>query len=1053
MKIAIIDTLGLTYDGSTLSKQGLGGSESAVIYISKELAKLGHSVSVFNNCSQDGYYDKVLYIDHNNAASELEKTYDIVISSRSVLPFMANNKYAEMCFAAKKRVLWMHDTFCEGDHDLEDMLVRGYIDEVFTLSDFHSWYFSSCDHGNKRNFETLKHKFWQTRNGAEKYPVVSEKDKNHFIYNASATKGLEPLLNNIWPLIKKAIPEARLTCVGGFYNFADNKPDDQELIVRNFQKKNLDSVTFTGVITQFEIAELLQNAYMMLYPTGFPETFGISSLEALLYNTPLVTNSFGALEETALDIACYKIPYSSTNNALFNNINEQEQAILFANTVINAYNNDYLHYQKQNACDVLEDIHSWDTVALQWDQHLHTLLDIPYDVIKYRKVTRINDKVTRIFNRRFNNIEDRRQYSDYSEERRIVVISPFYNAENYIRNHILSVAQQDYDNYLHVLIDDNSTDTSFSTAVNIIQELPVELQNKIVIEQNKSNKGAIYNQFTAFKQHVFEDDIVMLLDADDSLVSNNTIFKYYNDLYNQSYDLTYGSMLSLADDIPLVAQKYDKNVEYPWKIPYTHLRTFKGSIAISLNQYDYQKDGKWFRAGADALLFVDTLQRAKKPLAVKEIMVKYNDLNPINDYKVNTEEQTQTSDNIMTKKILIAVPTNKYVETETMKSIYDLTIPLGYTTELQFFYGYQVDQIRNLIADWGQRYDYVLNIDSDIVLPKDALVKMLNADKDIISGLYIQRKPNDHILEVYDENGNIPIENIQGRGLVQIEACGFGCCLVKQKVFTDLDYPHFKYTSAIDHSNTISEDWYFCQKAKQNGFTTWLDDSIRCEHIGDIKYSVVNNNKTHLDAVAEANLLPVEHSNYLASLDIQPKVIYDLGACVLHWTREARKIWPNANFYLVDAATSVKPYLNRSGYDYEIAVLSDIDDKDITFYEDVNNPGGNSYYKETTGAYTEKHAVKRKTTTLSSIVKNKGWSLPDLIKLDIQGAELDTLKGAEDILINCKDIILEAQHTDYNDGAPKIEEVTQYLESLGYYLVNNFTKTDVDGDYHFSRKV
>lgn len=52
------------------------------------------------------------------------------------------------------------------------------------------------------------------------------------------------------------------------------------------------------------------------------------------------------------------------------------------------------------------------------------------------------------------------------------------------------------------------------------------------------------------------------------------------------------------------------------------------------------------------------------------------------------------------KTILIAVPTNKYVETETMKSIYDLIVPPGYKTELQFFYGYQIDQIRNLIAEW-----------------------------------------------------------------------------------------------------------------------------------------------------------------------------------------------------------------------------------------------------------------------------------------------------------------------------------------------------------------
>jgi len=50
MKIAIIDLLGLTYDGTTLEKRGLGGSESAVILMSKELAALGFDITVYNNC-------------------------------------------------------------------------------------------------------------------------------------------------------------------------------------------------------------------------------------------------------------------------------------------------------------------------------------------------------------------------------------------------------------------------------------------------------------------------------------------------------------------------------------------------------------------------------------------------------------------------------------------------------------------------------------------------------------------------------------------------------------------------------------------------------------------------------------------------------------------------------------------------------------------------------------------------------------------------------------------------------------------------------------------
>ena len=65
ISIAIVDTIGLVYDGSTLFKRGLGGSESAVILISKELVKLGFDVTVYNNCedtaAKPGIYDGVKY--------------------------------------------------------------------------------------------------------------------------------------------------------------------------------------------------------------------------------------------------------------------------------------------------------------------------------------------------------------------------------------------------------------------------------------------------------------------------------------------------------------------------------------------------------------------------------------------------------------------------------------------------------------------------------------------------------------------------------------------------------------------------------------------------------------------------------------------------------------------------------------------------------------------------------------------------------------------------------------------------------------------------------
>jgi glycosyltransferase involved in cell wall biosynthesis len=868
MKLAIVDKIGLCYDGDTLSKQGLGGSESAVILIAKELSKIGFDVTVFNNCddsshSKPGIYDNVRYIDNKHASSHKEQ-YDVVVVSRTVVPFISDEY--PFVHTATKRTLWLHDTFIEGDQIMEDLVLSGKIHHVFTLSDWHTSYILTAAHGKKRNHEVLKKSIFQTRNGTVCHiPEVdlSKKDRNHFVYNSSATKGMIPLIEQIWPKIKERLPEAHLTIIGGYYRFREGAaPDAQENTVEQLSKrkdlKDLD-VTFTGVIPQHKIAEILSNASMMLYPGAFPETFGISALESLLYKTPLVTTRFGALEETAVEQACYLIDYAIEPNSLFPHIDKETQVQKFLDTFFAAYANPYLHQQKQNYCNIVKDIVGWDSVALQWKQFFYKISGAFLSVDEYKTVTRINDKVSRVFGRT-SIMPALKEYRSFGTEQRVVVVSAFRNAENYIKNNILSVAQQNYSNYMHILINDASDDNSVNIAKATIEELPREIQTNFKLIDNARNKGAIQNQLMAIDKFCNPDDIVILLDGDDWLINNNTIFQYYNDLYSQGYEFTYGSMWSVVDNIPLIAQEYPEDVKqsksyrdhrFNWKIPYTHLRTCLGKYFSTLDYNKFMVDNKWMKSGHDNPLFYGLIEQIApdKIYCNQEIVCNYNDANPLNDYKVRGAEQNQNAnlsykkDQIKVKKILIAVPTAKYIEPETFKSIYDLDIPEGYKVEFQFFYGYQIDQIRNLSAEWAKSYDYMLSVDSDIILPKDTLTKMLSADKDIITGLYIQRIPNTHTVEVYmvTANGgmtNIPYELLKNKGIVEVAGCGFGACLVKSEVFRKMEYPHFNYQSALNHRDTISEDVYFCKKARDNGFKVWADTTIICDHKGTHYYKL-----------------------------------------------------------------------------------------------------------------------------------------------------------------------------------------------------------------------
>ena len=662
MKIAFIDTLGLTYDGSTLKKRGLGGSESAVIRMAQELTKIGFDVTVYNDCTSDdsvpGVYDGVHYLPVSNANKLSSQYHDVVIVSRSVKPIAED---WSVVANAKHVCLWMHDTFCEGDDQIEYLINIGKLQEIFTLSDWHTGYVTHCDHGFRRNFDVLKNHIFMTRNGIGNmnpgWIDVRDKDPNLFVFNASVTKGMIPLVKQIWPKVKQQIPDAKLKIIGGYYKFREAAgPDQQQKDWTELMIQYGGDIEFTGVITQQEISDILRKASYMIYPAGFPETFGISTLEALAHNVPLITCQFGALEETAIDLASWKIKYPVEPNWAMQWLNQETQVDLFVDKVVEAYNTPYLHQQKMYACNQIKDICTWDTVALQWKQHLYKKLGEYLPIEEYRKVTKINTKVRKVFNRRFLNAEEL-QSVKISDEKSIAIVTPVYNAEAYIEKCIRSVAAQDYTDYHMYIIDDYSTDNTVKVAKETINSLPQWQRWHFTVLENEENLGAVANHFDTLKQLVTEQ-YIMLLDGDDSLVNDPTIFHMYNNLYHEGAEFTYGSCWSMADNIPLIAQEYPPNIKankfyrayrFNWNMPYTHLRTFKSSLIKNLTKEDLQIDGKWPRAGGDTSLFYYLIERADpdKVVCVTDVVYNYNDLNPINDYKVNAEEQNKTAAKVL----------------------------------------------------------------------------------------------------------------------------------------------------------------------------------------------------------------------------------------------------------------------------------------------------------------------------------------------------------------------------------------------------------------------
>lgn len=227
---------------------------------------------------------------------------------------------------------------------------------------------------------------------------------------------------------------------------------------------------------------------------------------------------------------------------------------------------------------------------------------------------------------------------------------------------------------------------------------------------------------------------------------------------------------------------------------------------------------------------------------------------------------------------------------------------------------------------------------------------------------------------------------------------------------------------------------------------------------------MINNDEEHKEevmanifAVFKQDLLPINHIWFLEKLcstfNCKPAVIYDIGSCVLHWRRHAHRIWPDADIICFDAFSPLEELYKQENIKYEIACLSDYDDMRLKFYQNDLLYGGNSVYRENTQFFDPKNFIIKETRSLDSLVMDRNYAYPDILKIDSQGSELDIIKGAKKCLEHATYLICELQDVDYNINAPKSQEVIEYLKSINYICIApKFSSNPSDADYAFINK-
>ena len=168
----------------------------------------------------------------------------------------------------------------------------------------------------------------------------------------------------------------------------------------------------------------------------------------------------------------------------------------------------------------------------------------------------------------------------------------------------------------------------------------------------------------------------------------------------------------------------------------------------------------------------------------------------------------------------------------------------------------------------------------------------------------------------------------------------------------------------------------------------------------------------------------------------KPKRVLDVGAHIGEFSKAITQLAPDCQIVMVEANPNCEPYLQKLPHGYEMIALSNKQGKAELFVEKANAIGtGASLYKENTDWYADGKFEKVE-VNVDTLDNRKYFAdeVIDLVKLDVQGAELDILSGGQSTIMRSKYVLIEVSVIEYNSNAPLMDEIVTTMRSYGFYI-------------------
>lgn len=170
----------------------------------------------------------------------------------------------------------------------------------------------------------------------------------------------------------------------------------------------------------------------------------------------------------------------------------------------------------------------------------------------------------------------------------------------------------------------------------------------------------------------------------------------------------------------------------------------------------------------------------------------------------------------------------------------------------------------------------------------------------------------------------------------------------------------------------------------------------------------------------------------LQKTGFKPKYIYDIGASDGSWSLALQKVFGNSHYILFEPLPEHYKALREicqfnDSMSFKNYALGSSRGK-LELYQ----RGGMSSFLEL--GCSKGSVFEANVSTIDNLVESGECPLPELIKADIQGFELEMLKGCENTLKTCSVLFVEVSWLQIYERGPMAGEVIGFLAERGFHV-------------------